>query len=176
MTHPNSIAIDAVNTYVFSIKFSLKNNALPINELRTKIYSYALTIPKTSLIKHFIVSASQRPNPVELENGKSVNTDKYIGYLGHALQNSFYELLYGNSFYSSIVNICKRGGDTDTNCCIAGALLGSLYGSKNIPYLWKYTVKNSNNKRRLEQYDEIKQNKLEVIARRLLSLKNNINN
>ena len=29
--------------------------------------------------------------------------------------------------------ICKQGGDTDTNACIAGGMVGALVGIKAIP-------------------------------------------
>ena len=32
-----------------------------------------------------------------------------------------------------IEEILKRGGDTDTNCCIGGGLLGAMVGFENIP-------------------------------------------
>ncbi|KAF2663279.1 hypothetical protein BT63DRAFT_430466 [Microthyrium microscopicum] len=30
-----------------------------------------------------------------------------------------------------------EGGDADTNCCFAGALLGAFYGFKDLPPNWK---------------------------------------
>lgn len=45
---------------------------------------------------------------------------RMVGYLGMALQTAYYELLNGSSFEQSLVDIMERGGDTDTNGCIAG--------------------------------------------------------
>ena len=39
-----------------------------------------------------------------------------------------------------IVDAVRRGGDTDTNGAITGALLGALYGLSKIPYQWKESV------------------------------------
>jgi ADP-ribosyl-[dinitrogen reductase] hydrolase len=36
--------------------------------------------------------------------------------------------------------IIKEGGDTDTNACIAGGMLGALIGFKNIPSHMKENV------------------------------------
>jgi ADP-ribosyl-[dinitrogen reductase] hydrolase len=33
-----------------------------------------------------------------------------------------------------------RGGDTDTNAAIAGALLGALYGAPSVPQQWREAV------------------------------------
>ena len=65
-----------------------------------------------------------------------------IGWVLKALQNAFYELLYGKSFEDSLVHTVMAGGDTDTNGCIAGALLGSYYGPDHIPNRWIQTVIN----------------------------------
>ena len=42
---------------------------------------------------------------------------------------------YGNfDIYSeSIRQIIQQGGDTDTNACIAGGMIGALVGIKQIP-------------------------------------------
>lgn len=78
-----------------------------------------------------------------------INTDdkKYQGYLGIALQNTFYELLNNDSYEESIINIIKRGGDTDTNCAIAGALLGAYYGYSKIDPRWIKEINNATVKR-----------------------------
>lgn len=36
-----------------------------------------------------------------------------------------------------------RGGDTDTNACIVGALLGARFGIDEIPYEWIKTIKSA---------------------------------
>lgn len=42
-------------------------------------------------------------------------------------QSAFYELLHGTSFTKSLIAAISRGGDTDTNAAIVGALLGKVY-------------------------------------------------
>ena len=36
-------------------------------------------------------------------------------------------------YYDSISQVIQEGGDTDTNACIAGGMLGALLGIKAIP-------------------------------------------
>jgi ADP-ribosylglycohydrolase len=43
-----------------------------------------------------------------------------------ALQGAFYELLHANTFVEALERTIIRGGDTDTNGSITGALLGIL--------------------------------------------------
>ena len=38
-----------------------------------------------------------------------------------------------NIYYTSIRQIIKEGGDTDTNACIVGGMLGALVGLSKIP-------------------------------------------
>ena len=46
------------------------------------------------------------------------------GFVLIALQNAFFELLHAPDLQTGVVNTVRRGGDTDTNAAIAGALLG----------------------------------------------------
>lgn len=55
------------------------------------------------------------------------------GYLGIALATAFHELVSGRSFEKMLVSIMSRGGDTDTNCAITGALYGAIKGYQCIP-------------------------------------------
>jgi ADP-ribosylglycohydrolase len=57
-----------------------------------------------------------------------------------ALQNAFYELLHASSLETGVVTTVQRGGDTDTNAAIAGALLGAVYGRTAIPGQWRGMV------------------------------------
>ncbi len=93
---------------------------------------------------------------------------KYQGYFGIAFQMAFYELLHGKSFDQSLINVIEQGGDTDTNGCIVGALIGALYGIKNIPIQWTITV-GKKNKRSL-YYQEINQENIKEIAIALAQL------
>jgi len=57
-----------------------------------------------------------------------------------ALQNAFYELLHAPSLEEGVVATVRRGGDTDTNAAIAGALLGAVHGRDAVPSQWRQMV------------------------------------
>lgn len=63
-----------------------------------------------------------------------------IGWVRLALQNAFYRLLHAGGFEEGLVATVMAGGDTDTNGCIAGALLGARFGEAGIPGPWVETV------------------------------------
>ncbi|HEY7509254.1 MAG TPA: inositol monophosphatase family protein [Vicinamibacteria bacterium] len=57
-----------------------------------------------------------------------------------ALQNAFYELLHAPTLEEGVVRTVRRGGDTDTNAAIAGALLGAVHGRPAVPEQWRSLV------------------------------------
>nr|WP_273537306.1 ADP-ribosylglycohydrolase family protein [Pseudomonas sp.] len=57
---------------------------------------------------------------------------QHMGWVLIALHNAFYQLLAGRSVSDAIMNTVLRGGDTDTNACIAGALVGAVEGVSSI--------------------------------------------
>jgi ADP-ribosyl-[dinitrogen reductase] hydrolase len=174
MTHHHPVAHDAVSVYVIAIKYAV------LGYSRKDIYNKAFSVAKTKLIKQILIDAKGRPtptmlepqqnarNPTMLEDGKRIDMTLAIGYLGHALQNSFYELLHGKSFYLSLIDVILRGGDTDTNGCIVSALLGAYYGVNEIPTDWIETVKNVDNRRRRRQYNEVDQSNMNQMADALM--------
>jgi ADP-ribosyl-[dinitrogen reductase] hydrolase len=132
MTNPNELTQDAVSVYCVALKAALEGQD------RKSIFEIASRTSTNPIIQAILQDARVKPSPVLLPDGTRIHGDdsNNMGYCGIALQNSFYELLNGTSFYESLVNIVKRGGDTDTNGCIAGALLGAFYGKRQIPDKW----------------------------------------
>lgn len=154
LTNPNPVAIDAVRVFTFAIKNLLKNGD------RVSAYDEAIRVCSTNEIRECLVAAKVRGDDIPC-NGNLVKTDSnYQGYVGVAIQNAFYELLNGKTFYQSIVDIVSRGGDTDTTGCIAGALLGAYYGEDHLPMEWIYTVKGCDNPRTYH-YDLINHSKID---------------
>lgn len=78
----------------------------------------------------------------DAESKQPVCDAKNIGWVLIALQNAFYQLLNSETFEDALVDTVMAGGDTDTNGCIAGALLGAYYGEEAIPLSWRRTIIN----------------------------------
>ncbi len=64
------------------------------------------------------------------------------GWVLIAFQNALWQLLHAPSLKEGVVNTVMRGGDTDTNAAIAGALLGAVYGRDAVPAQWRDTLLN----------------------------------
>ena len=167
MTNPNEITTDATLVYCFAIKLALQSYN------KKEIVKYAYHIAKTQLVKNIIKLSMIQPEPVLLPDGSYTKTDGHqMGYFGIALQNAFYELLHGQSFYESICNIIKRGGDTDTNACIAGGLLGGYYGKNSIPGKWIDSIRIYNP--RVIDYEDIDQRNISLHIKEFIDLINKL--
>jgi len=59
------------------------------------------------------------------------------GWVLIAFQNALWQLLHAPSLEEGVVDSVIRGGDTDTNAAIAGALLGAVHGLEAIPAQWR---------------------------------------
>lgn len=148
MTNPNMISLDRVTVYILSIRDAL--NGLSKDE----IYKNAIKNCKRVENKYILESSKIRPQP-SINDNLIYNDNDRISNSCVALQNTFFELLHSTNFHNSMVSIINRGGDTNTNCSIAGGLLGAYYGITNIPESWKYVVKNVD-KDNYDRYNRIK--------------------
>jgi ADP-ribosylglycohydrolase len=45
-----------------------------------------------------------------------------------------------SDFEDALVSVIRAGGDTDTNACIVGGLLGAYHGIDKIPQKWLTSV------------------------------------
>jgi ADP-ribosylglycohydrolase len=74
------------------------------------------------------------------DDGPPVCDQGSEGWVKIALQNAFFELLHAESLEAGVVATVRRGGDTDTNAAIAGALLGAVHGREAVPLQWRSMV------------------------------------
>jgi ADP-ribosyl-[dinitrogen reductase] hydrolase len=169
LTNPNPIAIDAARVYVTAIRTAILTGDR-LETYRTALKS-AQTATITDILKMVKPKTPHFPT-IYLSDGTKTTTDgPYQGYLGVALQNAFYELLHGTDIENSLVHIIERGGDTDTNACIAGSLLGALYGYQKIPPDWSNSVTNLYCPSRLSAYPLVDCSQLAQTALDLLKVR-----
>lgn len=142
LTHPHHINVNCAYLYCLAIKMVIEGGNK--KDVFFKLLDLAKQTPRLKII---LTDAIAGPEPTYMiddsHNEIYVLTDdkKYQGYLGVALQNTFFEFLHGTSYEKSMIDIIKRGGDTDTNCAIAGGLLGAFYGIEKIDDRWLTTIK-----------------------------------
>jgi ADP-ribosyl-[dinitrogen reductase] hydrolase len=132
LTNPNPMCINAVEIYITAIALALSNqtNNVIYNNLMNIANDENATIIKASYTTQIVY-----------KNGKEIRPDsKQMGYYGIALQNALYHLFHNTSYADAMESTIKLGGDTDTNCCILGGLLGAKYGIDYIPKEWIKSV------------------------------------
>lgn len=64
------------------------------------------------------------------------------GWVLTAFRNALWQLLHAPNLEEAVVDTVMRGGDTDTNAAICGALLGAVWGRHAIPDQWAECVLN----------------------------------
>ena len=126
LTHPHQVCQDACAVFVAAIATAIGNGVT-----REECYQAALAEADRSQVETTVRSA--------LLAAKDARPNDYFssqGWVLIALQNAFYQLLNATNAEEGIVDTVMRGGDTDTNAAIAGALLGAACGRQAIPARW----------------------------------------
>lgn len=132
LTHPNPVCIQANALFAMAIAYTIKNGSDP-ESLYQNISAWAEDIEAEPKILNAIRGAAENPPSNYLSQQ---------GWVLIAFQNALWQLLHASSLKEAIVDTVMRGGDTDTNAAICGALLGAVHGFKAIPLQWVETVLN----------------------------------
>ncbi|KAI1707890.1 ADP-ribosylglycohydrolase domain-containing protein [Ditylenchus destructor] len=131
LTHSNPIVMDATAVYVGAIASLIKGKT------KEEVHTEAISRAESDLVRQILSDSKHQAIPVRLSDGSTTNGDrKCIGYFGVALQSAFYELFHADSFDTALEAVIARGGDTDTNGCIAASILGAYFGVDMIPKEW----------------------------------------
>lgn len=68
------------------------------------------------------------------------HTGENIGWVRWGFTLAFHHLYHLSSYKDAIISVVSRGGDTDTNAAIVGAMMAALWGHRAIPSKWMDTV------------------------------------
>jgi ADP-ribosylglycohydrolase/fructose-1,6-bisphosphatase/inositol monophosphatase family enzyme len=130
LTHPNPVCGDAVAAYVAAIRHALLHGDGPEAAFRAALEAATTTGAVPSVIEALR----------QAEDGPPVCDGESPGFVLIALRNAFHELLRAESLEAGVVATVRRGGDTDTNAAVAGALLGAVHGREAVPPQWRSMV------------------------------------
>ena len=67
------------------------------------------------------------------DRNQDVGYSPSIGFVKYGFTHAFRHLKNGTSYLDAIFETLMGGGDTDTNACIVGGLVGAYHGEKGIP-------------------------------------------
>lgn len=126
LTHPHPVCLQANALFAMAIAQFVSGQKIPQEVYEDiKVWATELKVEKT--LMNAVLNAVD-----------SVPAD-YVhqqGWVIIAIQNALWQLLHAPSLEEGVVDTVMRGGDTDTNAAIAGALLGAAYGRDAVPRQW----------------------------------------
>ena len=130
LTHPNPVCCDAAAVFTVAVARAISTGARP-----AEVYEHALDWATQSKCSEAVLR-TVKAAPA----GAPVDFTRQQGWVLIALQNAFHQVLHAPTAGEGIVSTVMRGGDTDTNAAIAGALLGAVHGRGAIPQQWRQMV------------------------------------
>lgn len=126
LTHPNLICQHANALFTMGISHAI-DSGCDRETLYQNIRQWAIELNVDPSLLDTINKAADVPP------GNYVHQQ---GWVLIAFQNALYQLLHAPNLEAGIIDTIMRGGDTDTNAAICGALLGSVCGRDAIPAQW----------------------------------------
>ena len=128
LTHPHAVCVDACGVFAAAIAEGIRSGDR--NAMFRIAQSHARTMAVNDTLRH--AAAGKAP--------EDYCSEEIRGWVRLALQNAFCHLRRGATVEDALVTTVGKGGDTDTNAAIAGALLGAADGLGRIPSRWVMPV------------------------------------
>lgn len=116
LTHPHPACVDACTAFVAALAAAVDGASVP--EVLAAARAHAGSV------------AAWLDGPPE-------DYLHHQGWVRIAFGNAFHQLTSGRTLEEALVDTVARGGDTDTNAAIAGALLGAVQGREAVPAQWR---------------------------------------
>jgi ADP-ribosyl-[dinitrogen reductase] hydrolase len=129
-SHPNPICLQANALYAMAIAHGIRSGAGP-RELYELVVTWATEMEVEPGLMNAIRDAADAP-PADYV--------RHQGWVLIAFSNALWQLLHAPTLEDGVVDTVSRGGDTDTNAALCGALLGAVHGVGAIPAQWKEKV------------------------------------
>jgi len=126
ITHPHPVCQQANGLFAAALAHTIRTGCDP-QELYQQVVSWAEEEDVDSSLLEALRDAAIAP-PAEYVHQQ--------GWVLIAFRNAFWQLLHAPSLEAAVVDTVMRGGDTDTNAAICGALLGAVHGRNAIPGQW----------------------------------------
>ena len=131
LTHPHDVCVDASVAFLLATERAIRTGEDGPTVYRHTV-QFARTLRLHADVQHRLRLAADEP-PEAMDSATQ-------GWVLLALHNAIWHLARHTPFEEALVRTMACGGDTDTNGCIAGALLGALHGRQHIPLAWRNAV------------------------------------
>jgi ADP-ribosyl-[dinitrogen reductase] hydrolase len=130
LTHPNPVCGDSVAAFVVAVAHAIDHGDGGEAAYEAAL-GWARQAPAVPPVREALEAARHAPPKCD---GVSQ------GWVLLALQNAFHEVRHARTVEDGLARTVLRGGDTDTNAAIAGALLGAVHGREGIPARWRSMI------------------------------------
>jgi ADP-ribosylglycohydrolase len=130
ITHPHEVCGDCNALFAGLLSFVVKNGASS-SEAYERLLTNADRLTVCPEVKQTLANSAKMPPSDYLSKQ---------GWVLVAFGNAIYQLLHAPSPEEAIVDTVMRGGDTDTNAAICGALVGAVHGIERLPERWVKTA------------------------------------
>jgi len=126
ITHPHRVCQQANSLFAMAIAHAVGTGCTS-KELLRQIDTWATDMRVESSLLGAISGAASAP-PADYVHQQ--------GWVLTAFGNALWQLGHAPNLREGVVDTVMRGGDTDTNAAIAGAVLGAVYGRDAVPSQW----------------------------------------
>ena len=126
LTHPHPVCVAASGSFAAAVAAGI--TGADSQMMWSVAHAHAGENPAGATVRATL-EAAQLGAPVEFQH--------QMGWVLTAFQNAFHHLWTGTTLEDALVTTVGRGGDTDTNAAICGALLGAAQGREAIPLRWR---------------------------------------
>ncbi|MBV9580602.1 MAG: ADP-ribosylglycohydrolase family protein [Chloroflexi bacterium] len=130
LTHPHPLCQTASALFAVTLGAAIRERLNPMTTHAFALEWLRQHASQSDLVRVVQVAADEPPADYLTQQG----------WVLIALHNAFFQLLNAPSFEAGLVATVRKGGDTDTNAAICGALLGAVYGRSAIPDQWQHMV------------------------------------
>jgi ADP-ribosylglycohydrolase len=123
LTHPHPVCLQANALFAMAIAQAIRTR-IGAQDLHEQIVLWADEMDADDSLLEAITGAAEAP------------PEDYVhqqGWVLIAFRNALWQLLHASNLEEAVVDTVMRGGDTDTNAAICGALLGAVCGRDAIP-------------------------------------------
>lgn len=126
ITHVHPVCQDANALFAMAIAYAVKHGC-SAGDLYQQVVAWANEIQVDAALFAAVTDAAEAP-PADYNHLQ--------GWVLTAFRNALWQLLSGREPEHAIIDTVMRGGDTDTNAAITGALVGAVWGRHSIPNRW----------------------------------------
>ena len=132
ITHPHPVCQQANALFTMAIAYAIRQGC-DGRGLYEQIVTWAEDMKVDGSLLEAVRGAAESP-PADYVRQQ--------GWVLTAFRNALWQLLHATNLEEAVVDTIMRGGDTDTNAAICGALLGAVWGRTAIPDQWTECVLN----------------------------------